>query len=109
MPSHKRVATPDDPARALVKGIAMDIGKEVVAYVEYMYPQAISATSSTFKLSLRNTVYNEIIAALEITDEKEILARLERRKKERRQLKKQWEIIRETDWEAFRAKRDGLS
>lgn len=28
MPSHKRVATPDDPARALVKGIAMDIGKE---------------------------------------------------------------------------------
>ncbi len=109
MPSHKRVATPDDPARALVKGIALDIGKEVVAHVETMYPQAISATSSSFKLSLRNTVYNEIIAALEITDEKEILARLERRKKERRQLKKQWEIIRETDWEAFRAKRDGLS
>lgn len=109
MPSHKRVATPDDPARALVKGIALDIGKEVVAYVEYMYPQAISATSSSFKLALRNTVYNEIIAALEITDEKEILARLERRKKERRQLKKQWQILRETDWEAFRAKRDGLS
>ena len=107
--SHKRVAHPDDPARALVKGITMDIGKEVVAYVERMYPQAISATSSTFKLSLRNTIYNEIIAALETTDEKKILERLQRRKKERRKLKHMHEIIRDTDWEAFRAKRDGLS
>ena len=105
MPSHKRVAEPDDPARALVKGIAMDIGKEVVAYVEYMYPQAISASPSTFKLSLRNAIYTEIIAALEITDEAEILARLARRKKERRDFKRQWSLLRDTDWEAFRAKR----
>jgi hypothetical protein len=107
--SHKRVAEPDDPARALIKGIALDIGKEVVAYVERMYPQAVSASSSTFKLSLRNCIYNEIIAALETTDEVEILARLERRKKQRRELKKQWDIIRETDWEAFRAKRDAAA
>lgn len=103
--SHKRIAEPDDPTSALVKGIAMDIGKEVVAYVERMYPQAISATSSTFKLSLRNSIYNEIIAALKVTDEAEILARLERRKKQRRELKKQWALLRDTDWEAFRAKK----
>ena len=107
MPSHKRVAEPDDPARALVKGIAMDIGKEVVAYVERMYPQAVRAASSTFKLSLRNCIYNEIIAALDMTGESEILNRLAIRKKERRELKKQYEIIRDTDWEAFRAKREG--
>ena len=82
----------------------MDIGKEVVAYVERQYPQAVSAASSTFRLSLRNCIYNEIMAALEITDEAEILARLERRKKDRRDLKKQWAIIRDTDWEAARAK-----
>jgi len=99
-----RVAEADNPQRALVKGIAMDIGKEVVAYVERQYPQAVSAASSTFRLSLRNCIYNEIMAALEITDEAEILARLERRKKDRRDLKKQWAIIRDTDWEAARAK-----
>jgi hypothetical protein len=107
--SHKRVAPPDDPSRALVKGIAMDIGKEVVAYVERQYPQAVSAASSTFRLSLRNCIYNQIIAALEVTDEAEILARLARRKKERRELKKMVDIVRDTDWEAFRAKRDGES
>ena len=101
----KRVALPDDPQRALVKGIAMDIGKEVVAYVERMYPQAISATSSTFRLSLRSCIFNEIIAALEVTDEAEILARLERRKKERRELNAMWTRLRETDWEAYRKKR----
>ena len=102
--SHKRVATPDDPARALVKGIALDIGKEVVAYVERMYPSAIHATSSSFRLSLRNSIYNEIIAALKVTDEAEILARLARRKKARRDLKRQQALIRDTDWEAARAK-----
>lgn len=107
--SHRRVATPDDPARALVKGIAMDIGKEVVAYVERMYPSAIHATSSTFRLSLRNTIYNEIIAALEATDEAEILARLAQRKKDRRDLKKRWALIRDTDWEAARAKATQVS
>ena len=106
--SHKRIAIADDPSTALIKGIAMDIGKEVVAYIERMYPQAISATSSTFKLAVRNTVYNEIIAALKVTDEKEILVRLARRKKDRRDLKRQWDNLRETDWEEFRAKRDGV-
>jgi len=103
--SHKRVAEPDDPARALVKGVALDIGKEVVAYIEYMYPQAIAATSSTFKIAIRNKIYNEIIAALEVTDEAEILARLVDRKKWRREQKKQWALLRDTDWEAFRAKK----
>lgn len=68
----------------IIKNIAMDIGKEVVAYVEVMYPEAISSTSSTFKLSLRNTVYNEIMGALKTTDEDEIKARLAERKTFRR-------------------------
>lgn len=104
MTSHKRVAPPDDPDLAIVKGIAMDIGKEVVAYVERMYPQAVSATSSTFRLALRNCIYNEIIAALETTDRAAILARLERRKKERRELKALWSKVEDTDWERYRAR-----
>jgi len=108
MVSHKRIAHPDDPATALVRSIAMDIAKEVVAYVERQYPQAVSATSSTFRLSLRNCIYSEIIAALNVTDEAEILARLSRRRKERRRLKAMVDVIRDTDWEAaLAAAREG--
>jgi hypothetical protein len=75
---------PVDAARALVKEIAMDIGKEVVAYIEVMYPKAIEATSSTFKLSVRNCIFNQIMAAIQVTDEGKIKARLKDRKKFRR-------------------------
>lgn len=102
--ARNKVALQDDPARALIKAIAMDIGKEVVAYVGIQYPQAISACSSTFKLSLRNCIYNEIMAALEVTDEGKIVVRLEERKKHRREMNAAWKNLRETDWEAFRAK-----
>ena len=71
-------------SRELVKAIAMDIGKETVAYVEVMYPKAIEATSSTFKLSLRNHIYNEIMAAIKVNDEGQVVARLQDRKAFRR-------------------------
>lgn len=73
-----------DWSRELVKEIAMDIGKEVAAYVEVMYPNAVSSTSSTFRLSLRNCIFNEIMAAIEVTDEGKVIARLRDRKKFRR-------------------------
>jgi len=78
----------------LVRQIAMDIGKEVVAYVEVMYPQAITATSSTFKLSLRNIIYNQVMAAIEVTNEGEIRARLQERAEFRRWWVNQYRKIR---------------
>ena len=93
-------ALPDEPPasgpwdRELVKAIAMDIGKEVVAYIEVQYPKAIEATSSTFKLSVRNCIYNQIMAAIEVNDAGEITARLETRKKFRRQWTAAWRKIR---------------
>jgi hypothetical protein len=111
MTIRKRVAVADDPDKALIKGIAMDIGKEVATYIERMYPQAVSATSSTFLLAVRNKVYNEIMAAMQVTGEAEILAWLADRKKARRELKAMWKASQETDWEHFREKaaRDGMS
>jgi hypothetical protein len=106
MSSHKRIAEADDDNLALIKGIAMDIGKEVVAYIDVMYPQAVEHTSSTFRLAVRNSIYNEIIAAMAVTDRDEVLARLELRKKQRREWKAQWTKIRETDWDAYRKMRD---
>lgn len=100
----KRIATADDPRKALIKAIALDIGKDTVAYVEYMYPQAVSATPSTFRMSLRNYIFNQIMAALEVTDEDKILKRLQVRAKHRREFKAFWKKNQETDWEAYRKK-----
>lgn len=50
-----------DIPRDLLKAMAALVGKSTVAYVEVMYPEAIKATSSTFKLSLRNHIHNDIM------------------------------------------------
>jgi hypothetical protein len=71
--------------RELVKAIAMDIGKDMVAYIEVMYPKAIEATSSTFKLSVRNHIHNQVMAAIELRDEADVRAWLAGRKKRRRE------------------------
>lgn len=81
-------------SRDLIKEIAMDIGKETVAYIEVMYPQAIESTSSTFKLSVRNHIYNQIMAALDVNEEGAVLDRLEDRKKWRREWTAQYRRIR---------------
>lgn len=78
----------------LVKEMAMDIGKEVAAYIERMYPKAVKATSSTFLLSVRNSIYNEIIAAIGTSDADEIAARLADRKVARRRLRALWKRAR---------------
>ena len=71
----------------VIQEIAMDIGKAAAAHIEIMYPNAVLATSPSMLVSLRNTVYNEIMAALDLTDEDAIRSRLERRKLWRRQHK----------------------
>lgn len=73
----------------------MDIGKEVVAYIEVQYPKSIEATSSTFKLSVRNCIYNQIMAAIDVSDTGDIRARLETRKKFRRKWTAAWRKIRD--------------
>jgi len=95
LPAVQSEAAAEGPwSRELIKQIAMDIGKEVVAYIEVMYPQAITATSSTFKLSVRNCIHNQIMAAIEITDEGQIKSRLQDRKRFRRQWTAQYRKIR---------------
>jgi len=63
----------DEPiSRDLIKAMAMAVGKNAVAYVEVMYPEAIKATSSTFKLSLRNHINNDIMHVATLHTEADI-------------------------------------
>ncbi len=105
-PEYTAPAASQPIPRDLVKEIAMDIGKELAAYIEYMYPDAVKAASSTFLLSVRNCTYNAIMAALETTDEAEIRRRLETHKAFRRKHRAFWKKHRETDWEAVRNAKD---
>lgn len=78
----------------IIKEIALDIGKEVAAHIEIMYPAAVQATSKTFLLSVRNCVYNQIMASLEVIDEDQIRERLAARRKWRRQHKALYRNVR---------------
>jgi hypothetical protein len=79
-------AAPGPWSRELVKEIAMDIAKETVAHIEQMYPAALLAAPSTFPLSVRNKIFNEIMAAIDVNDAGQIAVRLKRRRTLRRKL-----------------------
>jgi len=73
----------------------MDIGKETVAHIEVMYPEMFKSVATTARLSIRNHIFNGIMAALETTDADEIRRRLDARKKSRRKWLKAYRDIRE--------------
>ena len=60
---NEALALPDD--RDLIKAIAWDIGKQVAHHIEIMFPQAVKACPSTFLLSVKGCVTNEIMAAID--------------------------------------------
>lgn len=70
--------------RALIREIAMDIGKSTVEHIEIMYPAALQAVPKLARLSIRNHIFNEIMAALNTTDADAIKERLAERKRDRR-------------------------
>lgn len=82
------------PDRELIKRIAMDIGKSAVSHLRVMYPRAYEALPSSGRLSLRNTIHNEIMAALDVMDADEIESRLKSRATFRRKQHKIYEDIR---------------
>ena len=86
MPSHKRITKAPDPRKAMNSAIAMDCGKEMVAYLEVMYPDVFERMNSGCRLSIRNHIHNDIIAALEIVGTANHLERL----KERARFRREW-------------------
>ncbi len=83
-----------DMDRELVKAIAMDIGKSAVSKIRTMYPDVYAAMNSGCRLTLRNHIYNEIMAALDTTDADQIEARLKQRAEDRKHLHSVYDRIR---------------
>jgi hypothetical protein len=81
-------------SRELVKQIAEDVGEAVIFHIETMYPAAVAAAPSTFPRSVKNTVYNQIMSAIEISDAGQVAARLAGRKRTRRKLRTAYQNMR---------------
>jgi len=80
-----------DPKDA-IKAIAMNIGKNVEMYVEWMFPEAVEAASSSFLLSIRHSIYNEVMCALE--SNQDMVAQLKHDVEHRRYMRKMMKQIR---------------
>lgn len=95
-PSPARKSGDEAPnwSKELIRAIAMDIGRSVIHHIEIMYPKALEGMPSTFKLSVRNHTYNEIMAAIEVNGEGEVIARLSDREAHRRKISAVYRKIR---------------
>lgn len=81
-------------SRELVELIAKDVGDAVAAHIETMYPAAVAACPGTFLLSVRNSTFNELMAAIMVNDAGDIAARLAERKRARRKIKSDYRKMR---------------
>jgi hypothetical protein len=84
LPAVKTIFTDD-----LIRRIAMDIGKEVVAHIEHAYPdmfRAVAANSA--KLSIRNATYSAVYAAVRAADEGRIEEALKAHDEHRRKMRR---------------------
>lgn len=73
----------------LVRKIAMDVGKEIVAHIEHAYPEMFTVVAEkSAKLSIRNTTYNAIISAVEAANRGESEEAIKRHDRQRRTLRK---------------------
>ena len=81
---------PSPPTDERVKAIAHDVGTDLVDYMERMYPEMVAACRSwkSAKISLRNHVYNDIMAAVRAADEGRDEKAIKDRQKHRRALKR---------------------
>lgn len=77
-----------DIDRELIKQIAMDIGVEMVDYIRRQFPAAMNANPDTFRVSICNGIYNEIMAAVDAGDADAIKARLSRREAQRKEIRR---------------------
>lgn len=86
----KIVRQPRPVAEDAVQKIAMDVGQQVVDYIDSTFPEAYQGVWSprSFRLSIRNVVRRAIMEAVEAADDGKIDEMLTRHDKHRRTMRK---------------------
>lgn len=92
-----QVPAKQDLDRTLISEVAMDIGKELVAYIERMYPDVYNAMNGGARLSFRNHIHNDLMSALNCRTEDDYRQWLAERKADRRDLMAMYRKIRKKE------------
>lgn len=78
-----------DFSEALVRQIAMDVGKQVAFHIETQYPAMLDAVAAkSAALSIRNTAYNAIMEAVKAANQGQVEQMLARHDAHRRSIRK---------------------
>lgn len=86
---NKDLALPDH--EALIKKMAWEIARNVLDHHKNVYPHIFAAAPSTFEISMRNGIYNQIAYAIKCRNDAEIrawIADSEAQRKAMRRLKR---------------------
>lgn len=76
-------------SEAIVRQIAMDVGKQVVDHIEHAYPRMCDAVAwHSARTSIRNTTYNAVMEAVNSANKGEIEPMLGRHDQHRRTMRK---------------------
>lgn len=81
---------PQAPDDERVKAIALDVGKDLVEYIEWMHPEMVKACRSwkSARISLRNHVANQIMAHVRSADQGRDQSHIAANEKHRRTMRK---------------------
>lgn len=90
---------PISPSLEIVRKIAMDVGKQVVAHIEHSHAEMFKAVASekSTKLSIRNATYNAIMAAVNAADEGRDAQQIEANEAHRRKMRRLQKISADID------------
>jgi DNA-binding FadR family transcriptional regulator len=85
----KNLPAPVEFSKAIVRQIAMDVGKQVVDHIEHAYPKICDAVAwNSARTSIRNCTHNAIMEAVEAANEGQIEQMIERHDEHRRTMRK---------------------
>lgn len=83
-----------DFSEALVRQIAMDVGKQVAFHIETQYPAMLDAVAAkSAALSIRNTAYNAIMEAVKAANQGQVEQMLKRHNEHRRTIRKLRKVV----------------
>lgn len=78
----------DVPSDDLIEKLAWEVSKNVIDHHKWVYSEIFKNAPSTFPISLRNGIYNEIKSAIKCHTEQDIIDWLERSEKHRKEMRK---------------------
>lgn len=81
----------------LLKNLAWEVSKNVVDHHKFVYAKIFKNAPSTFPISLRNAIYNEIQSAIKCRTDNDIREWIVRSKQHRKEMRRLRRANRETE------------